>query len=609
MSAYFKPEIIYDIVALYNRVLHSPNRRAKEHGSVKTAVMTDRAMRTKIHQDLRRVFQSRLESMTDNDGAMTICVMAKKPQWGSQRPTGNGPSRKPQQNKRPQWQELGGDYLHFTLYKENKDTMEAISWLARQLKMPAKSFQFAGTKDRRGVTVQRVSVYRVLADRMIGAGRTLKQAKIGNYEYQPHELRLGDLVGNEFVITLRDCRFQNIGDYTVEERLSKASAFLEVLSQQLRENGFINYYGLQRFGTFSTRTDSIGVKMLQGDFKGAVEAILDFSPALLEASQDPTSDYDKVAADDQARAHAIQIFRETGKSHSALESMPRKFSAESSIIRHLSGNNQYNDYQGALNTIPRNLRLMYVHAYQSLVWNVMASLRWRNHGDKVVEGDLVLISEHPDKLGVSSKPVETDADGELVVQPEEEDRAINTDDLFERARALSTEEAQSGNYTVFDVVLPTPGYDILYPANDMADQYKTFMASERGGGLDPQNMRRGWKDTSLSGNYRKLLARPMSDIKTELRKYSKDNEQFVETDLDMMSQGPKYIHSYQRHPQASDGVDKGEEAVAPEANAEQKLAVILQLQLGSSQYATMALRELMGPGGLQTYKPDYGGGR
>lgn len=608
LSAYFEAEIIYDIVALYNRVLHSPNKRFKEHGSVKTAVITDRATRTNVHQDLRRIFQSRLESMTDSDGAMIICAMAAKPQWGSRQPTGNGPSRKPQQNKRPQWQELGGDYLHFTLYKENKDTMEAISWLARQLKLPAKSFQFAGTKDRRGVTVQRVSVYRVLADRMIGAGRTLKQAKIGNYEYQPHELRLGDLIGNEFVITLRDCRFQFVGDYTQEERLSKSDAFIKGLGQQLRENGFINYYGLQRFGTFSTRTDSIGVKMLQGDFKGAVEAILNFSPALLETSQDPKSGFDKVAADNQARAHAIQIFNETGKSHSALESLPKKFSAESSIIRHLSGNNQYNDYQGALNTIPRNLRLMYVHAYQSLVWNVMASLRWRIHGDKVVEGDLVLISEHPDRPGASSKPVETDADGELVVQPEEEDRAINTDDLFERARALSTEEAQSGNYTVFDVVLPTPGYDILYPANDMADHYQTFMASERGGGLDPQNMRRGWKDTSLSGNYRKLLARPMSDIQFELKKYSKDDEQFVQTDLDMMSQGPKHTHSNQRHPRASDCVDKGE-AAAPEANVGQKLAVILRLQLGSSQYATMALRELMGPDGLQTYKPDYGGGR
>ena len=60
--------------------------------------------------------------------------------------------------------------------------MESISWLAKELKMKPGNFQFAGTRDRRAVTVQRVSVYRVLADRMISAGRTLRNARIGSFE-------------------------------------------------------------------------------------------------------------------------------------------------------------------------------------------------------------------------------------------------------------------------------------------------------------------------------------------------------------------------------------------------------------------------------------------
>ena len=39
-----------------------------------------------------------------------------------------------------------------------------------------------------------------------------------------------------------------------------------------------------------------------------------------------------------------------------------------------------------------------------------------------------------------------------------------------------------------------------------------------------------------------------------------------------------------------------------------KVAVILKFQLGSSQYATVALRELS-RGGIQQYKPDFSGGR
>lgn len=498
---------------------------------------------------------------------------------------------------------MGGDYLHFTLLKENKDTMEVISYLARQLKMKPQAFQFAGTKDRRGITVQRVSVFRVYAERVITAGRTLRNAKVGNFEYHPQGLQLGDLTGNEFVVTLRDC---NIGETGTETRAEKASQIVGTAIENLRARGFINYYGLQRFGTFATRTDGVGVKMLQGDFKAAVEAILEYSPASLAAAQDPLSGNENISNDDKARAYALNLFKETGRLHPALEELPRKFSAEASIIRHLSNPERKNDYLGALQTISRNLRLMYVHAYQSLVWNVAASERWKRHGSKVVEGDLVLVDEHKEKCESVSKLEEIDADGEAIVHPADDDRAGNIEDNFTRARALTREEADTSDYSISDIVLPTPGFDILYPANDMSDVYKDFMASERGGGLDPFDMRRKWKDVSLSGSYRKLLSRPGNDISYEIKTYEEENEQFVKTDLDRMFKGlpPKQYDLGQ-------STDEAEQPVESKKNpgGAEKIAVVLKLQLGTSQYATMALRELMKVGGVKTYKPDFGGGR
>lgn len=208
------------------------------------------------------------------------------------------------------------------------------------------------------------------------------------------------------------------------------------------------------------------------------------------------------------------------------------------LIRHLSRSK--NDFIGALQMIPRNLRLMYVHAYQSLVWNFAVGERWRLYGDKVVEGDLVLVHEHRNKEQqstdtTSGETATVDADGEVIIPAQGNDATAAKDDIFTRARALSAAEASSGQYTVFDIVLPLPGFDVLYPANGLTDFYKNFMGSEQGGGLDPFDMRRKWKDVSLSGSYRKVLSRMMGDdYSVDVQTYSRDEEQFVRTDLDMV---------------------------------------------------------------------------
>jgi len=602
LASFFGAEVTKLVVALHERILKRPNAKLREYGTVKSAIITDRELRTKIHQVMRRVFSSRLETSTDNDGAMIVSAAAIRNSWGTKF-NGGAPDRQPQRKGKLGWQDMGGEYLHFSLYKENKDTMEVISFLARQLKMKPQSFQFAGTKDRRGVTVQRVSVYRVYADRLVGLNRTLRGSKIGGFEYQPHGLELGELKGNEFVITLRDCKFPSFEVLALDKSVELASSIVKGAVQHLSNLGFINYYGLQRFGAFSTRTDTIGLKMLQGDFKSAVDAILDFSPEALAAAQDPLSSIsgnDLISSDDKARAHALHSFKTTGKIHPAIDDLPRKFSAEASIIRHLGGPDRIKDYLGALQTIPRNLRLMYVHAYQSLVWNVAAGERWKRYGEHVVEGDLVLVDEHKNKTDKDTKTASVDVDGEVIIQPAADDSAANAEDFFTRARALSNEEAASGAYSIFDVVLPTPGYDILYPANDISEFYKIFMASERGGGLDPHDMRRKWRDVSLSGSYRKMLGRP-ENCSYEIKSYARDDEQFVETDLQKIENKGKI----------SSGDNRAHEQAETELEGDEphKIAAILKLQLGSSQYATMALRELMKLGGVKTYKPDFGGGR
>jgi tRNA pseudouridine13 synthase len=89
-------------------------------------------------------------------------------------------------------------------------------------------------------------------------------------------------------------------------------------------------------------------------------------------------------------------------------------------------------YSESLMGLPRNMRSMYVHAYQSLVWNRAATARAKL-GLKVLEGDLVL----PPGIDTESGEAKGEDTPEVHV--------------------VSAEEAASGQHSFDDVVLPLPG--------------------------------------------------------------------------------------------------------------------------------------------------------
>ena len=586
--------------------------------------MSDRARRTEAHQSLRRIFSSRLESVTDNDNGSIKIVAASKPNSRSNARsapthTADGKALRVRGRGKVAWEQLGGEYLHFTLAKQNKDTMEAANFIAFQLKLNSKSFQFAGTKDRRGVTVQRVSGYRVHRDALAKLNTRMYSARVGDFGYKANGLELGQLGGNEFTITLRDCHTFGEEDADPETREERLKEIVHQRVNGCEKNGWINYYGLQRFGTFTNSTEAVGLKMIQEDFEGAINLLLSYNPNIV--GHDNSAAQGLVSNDDLKRAEALHIWDLEQDNRKALEKLPRRFNAESAIIKHLgfrdkkAGLTRIKDYQGALSQISRNLRLMYVHAYQSLVWNMVAGKRIEIFGTGVAEGDLVVIGEKERKqrkdrpTGQAGEEIEVDDAGELLVKPTAGDSAGDAPDKFTRARPLSQQEAESGEYDIFDVVLPLPGWDVEYPPNAIGKFYEEFMGSERGGGLDPYNMRRKWKDISLSGDYRKLMARPLASIGWEVKRYHRLEEQLVETELEKHLDRQETVEG---NAEINMGVSREDENQREESQDESKkndrIAVILKLQLGSSQYATMALRELT-KAGARSFKPEYGTSR
>ncbi|KAF1950097.1 tRNA pseudouridine synthase D [Byssothecium circinans] len=613
LHSIFGEQTTKEVISLVRSIRRHDHKKAKDFKAVIAPPITDKEIRTQAHRSLRRIFPNLLESSMEADQSIRIKAVPPKDRKGKKNDRGrNGRDGHDPERRRGQlgWEELGGEYLHFTLYKENKDTMEIVGFLGSQLGSGARALSFAGTKDKRACTTQRVCVKRQTAGRMNNFNRMLYNAAIGDFSYHNRDLKLGDLGGNEFNITLRDCHFQGEDGLGFSERVKLANNIVSKAITDFSEKGFINYYGLQRFGSFAASTDTVGLKLLQGNLKGAVEDLLAYTEtALAAALSNGEHQSVLVSQDDRNRAKALYLWKTTGEASDALAILPKKFNAERNIIQHLGSRNgksgirdRKSDWQGALMCIPRNLRLMYVHAYQSLVWNTVAGKRWTTYGDKVVGGDLVLAHEHRDKEPKASVVPDQiiDQDGEIIINPAGADSALPDDDEFERARALTAEEAASGLYSIYDVVLPQPGFDVVYPENSIGNFYEEFMGSEQGGGLDPHKMQRSWREVSLSGGYRKLLAKPLGPLEFQVREYRRPEEQFVQTDL-QRARGEEIGGG-----EGEGTVDAKEEGETDEGK---KIAVVIKLQLGSSQYATIALRELCKAGGVRAFKPEFMGGR
>lgn len=483
--------------------------------------------------------------------------------------------------------------MHFTLFKEGRDTLEAANLLTRMLSLKGKSVHFAGTKDRRAATVQRCSIRLRTAAELARLNPRLFGVKTGDYEYKSEAIRLGQLKGNEFTIVVRDCHIPGDDPLPAPERAEKLRASLAGTLENIHSRGWINYFGHQRFGSYATGTNKIGMLIFSGRLEEAVTALLGHDPAVLEDPPGEDLPRSSPRFDEYNRALACHVFKSEGDASKALKTLPKRFAAESTIIGHLGRTGFAHDFAGALLHLPRGLRTLYLHAYQSFVWNHAASKRWELHGSRVVEGDLV-------------------ADDKPSASAEEEEDA---DEGTVHARALSAEEAAGGKYTINDVVLPTAGTDTILPGHEVGAFYREFMMRPENGALDPLALPKSHKEFTASGRYRPLIGRFLGEPEVEVRRYTRDDEQMWPTDLDILEKearekaaGEKAVVGEKRGAEEGDagpakrarveGGEKSEEADAKQAaegsegGEGEKVAAILRFQLGRSAYATVAIREM-----------------
>jgi len=129
------------------------------------------------------------------------------------------------------------NYTLFNIIKVNKDTFEAVRLISKALGIQPKSIGYAGLKDKRSISVQMASIRGNYVEKL--KNLRLHDIYIRNISPSKNPIKLGQNWGNQFVITLRNIKHMPDQRKKVEE-----------LFNYLRDHGFPNYYGLQRFGTF-----------------------------------------------------------------------------------------------------------------------------------------------------------------------------------------------------------------------------------------------------------------------------------------------------------------------------------------------------------------------
>ena len=265
-------------------------------------------------------------------------------------------------DKREQEFEIKGEkkeYLHVSMEKFNMDTNNAIRMICRGMYSSPKRITYAGMKDKRAITIQRLCIWNPDVEK-------LKEFKsryisITDGEWSNEKITIGSLKGNSFEITIRNIDMQ-------EKELRETT---EKCFSEMKENGCANYFGEQRFGGFREITHKVGKKFIEGKVEEGVMLYLT-SPS--EGEEEEIAIARKNLADTKDFSKAIKEF-------------PSKLRYERSIIHHLC--KFPCDFVGAFQNMPKHMTYMFTHAYQSYLFNLVINERIESGiGLKPIEGDV-----------------------------------------------------------------------------------------------------------------------------------------------------------------------------------------------------------------------------
>ncbi|MDD4983456.1 MAG: tRNA pseudouridine(13) synthase TruD [Candidatus ainarchaeum sp.] len=258
------------------------------------------------------------------------------------------------------------EQLKCVMQKRITEMQFALKSIANKQGFSIKRLGFAGTKDKRAVTAQFITIYDPDLDR-------LKQFRDRNvllhsFEWSDKKLELGDLDKNYFEIIIRG--------------IDKNKDLEKIIKQIQKDikNGIPNAFGEQRFGSIRNSNHLIGKLFFEGKTKEAVELFLT-----------------GISGTEPENTVKARELVKQGNLKDAIRTFPKENKYEKAILNALIKNP--NDYNNAWNQIPKTLAYLFVHAYQSYLFNLYLEKRVKEFENPLEKQDGDILDEQGFVLG------------------------------------------------------------------------------------------------------------------------------------------------------------------------------------------------------------------
>jgi tRNA pseudouridine13 synthase len=233
-------------------------------------------------------------------------------------------------------------FTRFVVQKMGLSTMDAAHIIAAELKISRNLITYAGLKDKRAITVQTMSGPARIAEPL--RSLDLSRILIRDIQQSRTSVQIGDLWGNRFQILLRDIG----GDCTAAMDLA----------QIIRDSVLLNYFGVQRFGVTRPTTHLVGRALAKRDFEEAVRIMLATLSGYENAELERTR---------------LKLAEDLTPTQEMIDSFPKELGYERDVMKHLAS--KPGDYERAISRIPARVQTLFVHAYQSYLFNRLISRR------------------------------------------------------------------------------------------------------------------------------------------------------------------------------------------------------------------------------------------